>query len=227
MRMTVDDYVEDIVLQLGDPFVEVETKELLSKIVDMAFKELKRYITEPTYDTVTYTYPGRIDLSEYNVLNIHYVMRAQSENGMYNLFSDAYLSGNIRYPSSTLDASDFRALIELTQLKNTISTDLDWNWVSPYLYIATNLPRPSALTIVYTKDYAHVTDIVDPFWQDLLRRLSLALAKVQLGRVRSKYTLNNATYNLDGSSLVEEGTSELNAVREELRNASDFLIPLD
>lgn len=226
MIHTVEDYVDDISLELGFPFVDVETKKLLPKIVELSFKELKKYITIPQYETVSFS-SGRIDMSKYHVLNVHYVMRAEPENGIYNLFADAYLSGNIRYPATSLDSSDYRILIELNQLKNTISTDLDWVWDDPYLYLATNVPHPSQVTVVFTPDYDNVVELKDPFWQDYLRRLSVAHAKVQLGRVRGKYDLNGSQYSLDGAQLLSEGNAELQSIREELDQSMDLLIPLD
>ena len=59
------------------------------------------------------------------------------------------------------------------------------------------------------------------------KRLSLAYAKINLGRIRSKYTLNNATYNLDGQQLLAEGAKEVEDLRNYLNQNLDLMLPLD
>ena len=46
--------------------------------------------------------------------------------------------------------------------------------------------------------------------------LSVALAKITVGRVRSRYTQSNALWENDGQRLLEEGNAELDALREHL-----------
>ena len=45
----------------------------------------------------------------------------------------------------------------------------------------------------------------------------MALTKVTLGRIRSKYSLSNALWGIDGEKILEEGNTELKELRETLR----------
>ena len=83
------------------------------------------------------------------------------------------------------------------------------------------------ITIEYIPIMSNVNEIVEPYWQDKLKRLSLAYAKINLGRIRSKYTLNNATYNLDGQQLIAEGVKEVEDLRNYLNQNLDLMLPLD
>ena len=61
----------------------------------------------------------------------------------------------------------------------------------------------------------------------MLLRLALALSKEALGRIRGKYKLNNALYDLDAEQLLSEGREELAAIREYLQTNSDLVYPID
>jgi hypothetical protein len=80
------------------------------------------------------------------------------------------------------------------QISNTTSTDLAFkeDKVGKKLYI--NLPKgnPSSLTIEYIPKLRDVSEIVSDYWVDILLRLSLAHCKIALGRIRTRYTQNNA-----------------------------------
>ena len=81
--------------------------------------------------------------------------------------------------------------------------------------------------VLYTPEYESVEEITEPFWQNLLMRLSLARAKEMLARVRGKYTLNSATYNLDADQLMSEAQAELSEIRQYLNSNADILLPID
>lgn len=57
--------------------------------------------------------------------------------------------------------------------------------------------------------------------------MSVAYGKIALGRIRTKFTQSNALWTLDGDKLLEEGNTELNALREELRDNMNLYTPID
>lgn len=85
-----------------------------------------------------------------------------------------------------------------------------------YINIATNMP--TKITIEYVPRFDSVDDIVSDYWIDVLVRMSVAMAKIVVGRIRSRYTQNNALWQGDGAQLLNEGTAELSAIREHLEN---------
>lgn len=224
--LTKQQYVNFIKLQLGGNIVNVEVEDVIPDIVDMAFIELKNYITD--VETMTLPYQSVINLEGKKVFNIMYVMRGQlnySTSGLQNLMY-VYTS------KGTLDENimmDYARALLVNQNKSAMATDMDFHYdkKNEKLYLYAQQVLPSTVTLVYTVDYESVEEIYEPFWQNLLKRLALALTKETLGRVRGKYTLNSATYNLDADQLLSEANAELTDIRTYLNTNSDLLLPID
>ena len=56
--------------------------------------------------------------------------------------------------------------------------------------------------------------------------MSLDFAKIQIGRIRTKFTQSNALWTLDGDKLLEEGNTDLKELREILRANSNMVYPI-
>lgn len=226
--MTTEQYVNDILFQLGYPVVEVEIKDYLPKIVDMAFREIQHYISDTYTVTVNYSEKMHLEPPDYKIDSVVYVMRASSQmtdadlqDVMYQMMSSSSLQ------TSTL--TNYSVALLTQQCKNTIATDLDFHWDKGNrdLYVYANYPKPTRVTIVYIPEYKIIDDIREPFWENLLKRLALALSKQMLGRIRSKYKSNSATYELDGDTLLAEAQQELSEIRQFLDENNDLLLPID
>ena len=61
----------------------------------------------------------------------------------------------------------------------------------------------------------------------MLMRLSIALTKVTLGRIRTRYTQSNALWTQDGDTILAEGREELTNLREALLANSELCYPID
>lgn len=115
------------------------------------------------------------------------------------------------------------------QISNTLSTDLNYYWDVSTKKLYINAPRniPERITIDYVPRYVDISEIDDPYWEDILLRLALAISKETLGRIRGKYVLANALYVLDYETLLTEGREELGQLREYLQANSDIIYPID
>jgi len=82
------------------------------------------------------------------------------------------------------------------------------------LYINISTGVPSFITIEYVPRYNSVEEIKSDYWIDILTRLSVAITKVTLGRIRTRYTQSNALWTQDGETMLTEGTTELTNLRE-------------
>ena len=71
------------------------------------------------------------------------------------------------------------------------------------------------------------SQLVGEYWEDIYIRLCVAYSKIALGRIRTRFTQQNAIWSNDGEKLLEEGNNELNDLREKLRTATDYLLPVD
>lgn len=233
---SLDKYAEDILMLLGSSVVNVELdKDRIRSLVQYAFEEVRPYITDT--ETLTIPFQTKIHIENYedpinhrkiNIGNVVYIMRSSSPNMTFDYQDILYLM-NRRNQMTTVSSQDFARALTINQIKNTISTDLDFYWDAKFndLYINANYPIPVNVTIVYTPKYSNIEDIESEFWQDKIRRLALAYTKQVLGRIRNKYRLTGAQYELDGDQLLNEAAQEISEIRSYLDENSDMLLPID
>lgn len=236
--MELLDYVESIKDQLtGFGVLESElTEDAYKKIVNTAVKELNRYYN----DTEIIEVPGSqcIDLKEYptisNVVNVYRstgvglagttederdpVMMSQLQ--MFNF-------GNKNFANEW--AYRYGVYSTAQKISNTMSTDLMFREDKHGGKLYINLPQgiPDTLSIEYIPLLRDASEVKGAYWQDVLLKLSLAHAKVALGRARTRFTQSNALWSSDGETILTEGKEELAAIRERLTNSVDLFMPLD
>ena len=61
----------------------------------------------------------------------------------------------------------------------------------------------------------------------ILKLRSLALTKVTVGRIRSKFTQSNALWQNDGATLLQEGNAELEKIRDDLQKNAALMYIID
>jgi hypothetical protein len=89
------------------------------------------------------------------------------------------------------------------------------------------LGEGNLITIEYVPRYDNVEEITSDFWIDVLMRLSKALTKITLGRVRGRYTQTNALWQSDASTMLQEGQTELGELRTYLQANTQLLYAID
>ncbi len=216
MKKRTKAIVKYIERQLGGQVLDLElTPNDIKDIIDDSFMEVKHYI-EDIY-TVTVPFSDCIDLSKYNVHSVESVMRAQDSltTGQPFPIPAMTLVSNIT-GSYNLDGY-VNALLTKRNL-NIISTDMEFHWDGPNkkLYVVANPSKPSQVTIKFKPEYYSVEDIHEDYWDTQIRKLALGQCKIAIGRIRSKYTSNSAKFQLDGNTLLQEGTQEVQEVRQRL-----------
>ena len=238
--MDLQGYVDNIKLQLTGGVLDLElTDETLAQLVNAALREVQRYIASTKI--ITIPYKACIDLSEYNVSSVSRVFRADGyviansdiENGaaytdpMY-LGIWQMMSGNGNAFGISDWSYNYGAWNTALQIRNTLSTDLIFRFdkSTNQLYINVAFDVPDVITIEYVPYYKDVSEVTSDFWVDIIMKLSLALAKVTIGRIRTKFTQNNALWSLD-TSILAEGQEELNNIRELMRNSTQLTYGID
>lgn len=229
--MIRDEYIDDVKTSLGAPVVDIELEDnTIGKIVDKAFREVSRYITETRFITIPYSTTG-IDVSKYKINSVVQIFRTANPAGNHNLTDVYSLSAMSSSGSSSTNLllSDYTYRTQMSQLKSTITTDLDFTFdkEDQKLYINTYYPRPQKVTLAYIPEFKDVSEVREQYWVNFILRLALALTKESLGRIRSKYELSSSLYKLDGNQLVAEGIAERDAIRQELNENSDIVFPID
>lgn len=231
---------DEVLLKLTGDVVSMELSDAtLTKIINSALREIQRYID--TFKMITVPYESCIDLKDYKVSSVIAVRRSEGymssgEDGYANAQMDPlYASqwmllsgiGNIGHISDY--ASNLAAWNSMLQMRNTISTDLShyYDKSENKVYINVSAGLPETVTIMYIPRIDDVSEITSDFWNDVLVRMSVALAKVTVGRVRTKFKQSNALWTLDGDQILEEGNTELTALRQELKDSTQLVYGVD
>lgn len=237
--MTLQEYVDTIKWELTGGVLELEIEDkAIGKVVNKCFKEIQRYID--TTKLVTVPYVPCIDLSGFECSSVTHVYRAEGLTGssedyessmidpMYAQRWMAFSSGGTMYNLQNY-LLNYMSYNTLLQLRNTTTTDLSFkeDKYSNKLYINVADDRPSMITIEYVPIFKDVSEITSDYWVDILQRMSLAMTKIVLGRIRSRFTQSNALWTQDGETMLEEGNTEIRELREILRVNSVYFYPID
>lgn len=231
--------LDEIKFKLTGGVLELELDDAaLNKVIDAALRELKRYIDTSKY--IMLPFSSCIDLKDCGVSAVTGVFRTQGFGGTSTdgstVPSDPMLVAQWQLLSgigNLTNISDYiynyAAWNTSLQIRNTTSTDFAFLYDSynSKLYINVTSDAPSFVTVEFVPDYKDISELKSPFWEDMLIRLAVALAKVTLGRIRSRYTQAGALWAQDGERLLDEGNAELNDLREKLYINTQLAYPLD
>lgn len=241
--MTTQEVVDEIKLELTGGVLELEVEDKdIEAAVFKALRELNRFWDETTMVTVPFSpcidlAGSELDLKE-KVSSIVHVYRTsgygmdQGTAGMIDpLYAQQWMifsNGGTMYNLNDY-VMNYAAWNTLLQVKNTMSTDLSFeeDRHNNKLYINQASDRPSNVTIKYIPKLFSVEQIKDDYWIDILIRLSTAIAKIFLGRIRTRFSQSNALWGMDGEKLLEEGTNEYTTLRETLRINSNMIYAID
>lgn len=233
--MTMQEYIDEIKLSVTGGVLELEvTDETLAAVVKSAMRELQRYVCSTKLITVPYQHS--LDLSEYKVNSVARVYRAEGGTTQNAMTTDPVQVGLFQLTSSLGNMYNLRdysyrygAYSTLQQISNTLSTDLAFYYDDAVnkLYINTRVPEGSPITIEYIPRYTDVEEITSDFWIDVLMRLSKALTKITLGRIRGRYVQNNALWSSDAQSMLEDGRTELAELRTYLQANTQLIYGID
>lgn len=230
---------EEIVFKLTGGVVKCELDDKsLDMLINSAMRELQRY-----YDVtalITIPYKPCIDMSEYNINSISRVRRSVGYNstsieGSQSVSDPMYaqywqMMGGISNLSSFSDSiNNIISFNTSQQIRNTLSTDLIWHYdsVNKKLYINLSSGAANSVTIEYVPRLQNVEELTSDFWIDVMTRLCVALGKVALGRIRTKFKQSNALWEMDGDTMLSEGNEELNNLREQLSANTQLVYGLD
>lgn len=236
--MNMSEIVTQVGFDLGLPTSDNVEKQQIEQAVNIAFRELKRYIKNPTDKTVPYA--PRIDLIKNGIdtVKVLYVYAARPRIGLTMSTID---SGNVFQVAAavnvysqvgntaSINIDPIMTEMAMAQVRNTISTDFQWKYDldNQVVYCTHRDPKPTHVTIRYVPNYKDVSEIKSNTWIDYLIRLSEAHMKKSLGRARSKYRVEGSNVTLDGEILLDEANAELEQIREELEAKKSKLVVLN
>ena len=251
--MDMQAYIDEIKMKLGGNILKLEIDDQgLMQIMNSALREIQRYINTTKMVTLDLPQTGNmIDLSgrkplysfgkeipSIKVSSVATVYRVTGDGvaaGSANMADPVYASQlQIMSGAGGLTnigdwALNYASWNTLTQIKNTMSTDLAFRYdkSSECLYINFNLGKPKHITVEYVPRFDDVSEIVSDYWIDKLGRLALAMTKITLGRIRTRYEHSGGSWSMDGQLLLDEGNTELTELREHLTANADLFLPID
>ena len=239
--MTKNDIVEEIRLELTGQVLEMELDDsTLDLTISKALRELQRYWDETTLVTIPYAscinYAGTPLEESSSIVRVYRTVGVGNSEDAGNsvtmdpmyaqqwmVFSNAGTMYNLQDY-----VMNYAAWNTLSQVRNTMSTDLALREGKHTckLYINNNISSPGYITVEYIPKLRSVEDIKSDYWKDVLVRMSLDFVKIQIGRIRTKFTQSNALWTLDGDKLLDEGNTDLKELREILRANSNMAYPI-
>ena len=243
--MRLADYVNEIKLELTGGVLELEiTDDVIASLVNKAFREIQRYIDIPKLVTVPFA--SCIDLGPwvddkgvqhegFKCSSIVRVYRTVGYNGNnevtnnQNINDPMYMQQWMIYSNGGSMYNLDNYVMNFAAYNTMISTDMSWkeDKEGKKLYINSAYDVPKMVTIEYIPIYQSVEEVEDDYWTDQIAKLSMALVKITLGRIRSFSTQTNALWTLDGDTLLAEGNAEAQAIRQGLVDNMNFMYPID
>jgi len=218
MAYSKQDIIEEIKSQLGHPHVRLEiydydeeAEEEFETFIDKAVRRLQPYLDMRSYMTVSVQ--DSIDLSDEPIDDILRIIPAQATMG-----EDFDVFHAHRYKNLHKDFDDFLiAQRRLSEIKSVIQPSFKFD--EGILYLSGFAGK---VTIEYYKE-PEFQDLDDPKWVEWVSDYALAMAKIKLGRIRSKFDADNQQYQLDGDTLLQEGKEEKEKLVQQLgESASPF-----
>ena len=234
----MQELVEDVEFELGLSTTENVEGLSIEHAVSIAFRELKRYMRTPVDKTVPFS--TRLDLVKLGIVTKR-VLSVFASRPRIGLTMSSIDAGNVFQVAaavnvysaigntSSLNIDPIMTEMAMAQVRNTLSTDFQWNYdmQNQIIYLTHRDPRPATVTVRYVPDFQDVSEIVNESWVNYLYRLSVAHAKVALGRARSKYAITGSNVELDGNAMITEANAELETLRSELESRRNKLVVLN
>lgn len=241
--MTIQNVIEEIKLELTGYVLEMEIDDpTIESVIKKAMRIVERYWDETTMVTVPFSScidltNSELDLKE-KVSSVTKIYRTEGYGdsaGTAGMSDPFYMqqwmlfsNGGTMYNLNDY-LLNYASWATLLKIKNTLSTDLAFkeDKHNNKLYINSGTDRPKSITIEYIPKLTNVEAIQSDYWIDILIKLSTALTKIVLGRIRTRFTQSNALWAQDGEKLLEEGNTEKKELEELLRANSNLIFPVD
>ena len=240
--MKLEDVIDEIKVELTGYILDMEiTDETLVSVVKKALRELTRYWDETKMLTLPFasciSLEGEFFKEEVSsIVKVYRTEGLGDADGGISVMNDPlqmaqfaiFSNGGTMYNLQDY-IMNYASLMTMYQIKNTMSTDLSFkeDRHDNKLYISCGNSSPRMITIEYIPKLTSVEDIKSDYWIDILIKLCVAMTKVVLGRIRTRFTQSNALWTQDGERILDEGNTELKELREILRVNSNMVFLLD
>ncbi len=208
----VRSYIEKM---LGGSKVTVELQDDdFHEVIQQALEKLRPY-----YSGVRYIYVdganSPIDVSSHNIVEVVAIYDT-GDNGIPQLQSQMFLNpGVFVYNNNFRD--NYISYLTYSKLASAYEYVNISSWKFDHVHQLLYLTKNSPMVVKCLVELRAVTDIEEESqWVAWFKDYALALAKIMVGRMRSKYTLSNGQYQLDGNAILQEGIADKQRLEEEM-----------
>lgn len=219
-----------ILRRLGAPLLKVE---LTQEHLDDNVEDAKRWFAAKKGWRRFYSFDVNPNMSEYDlprdvdvvldvvfaydpldlsILAYPYWLPPENNQIPYSVF-------NVAGSSSGLYSNYVQTLQFIETAKRTLSAEADWRQENHKLQLFPNPTRAGKAIVEYNSHQINPAFELNERDHGLLKRYALALAKQDLGRIRSKfdsYPTAQGTVSMDGQALITEAREDLEKLDEEL-----------
>ena len=238
--MKLEEVIDEIKLELTGYILDMEiADETLVSVINKALRELTRYWDES--QLISCPFASCIDLDgEFFKEKVSSIVKVYRTEGTGDSSGISVMNDPIQMAQFAIFSNggtmyslqdyvmNYASWMTMYKIKNTISTELSFkeDTHNHKLYI-NNYNAPSMITIEYIPKLKSVEDIQSDYWIDILIKYCIALTKIVLGRIRTRFTQSNALWTQDGERILDEGNNELKELREILRVNSNMQFLID
>lgn len=208
---------ENIKRKLGYPLVRVElTEQQLKDSIDEAINEISPWVVQP--ESITVNVAESIDLTDYAVSYIINVIPADldtSTEQVNDIFSTQYQINSYR------DAVYTQLEVGLINRINAqVGSRIHWTWFKKdnTLMIDVGTTNAKRITIEYSPRVNSTSDLVDEIYLNFINKFALAFARETLASIRGKFTVDGSPVSLDADNQDSKSSSELERLRQELKD---------
>ncbi len=245
--------IEDVKIELGYPVISLYiTEEQINQMIDFSVRKCASKAA-PKFLTTLYA-AGCVDVSGYNMEAVSAVYSGDMAssagsssssdvvadgNGCANCGTDGFLGCNIcdrlcsyRGYSMGLTRGDWNnQLYDLMAWQSSraqMQSMMLYDWYLDYTSQKLYLDNYSGLvTVEYTKSNITMEDLAhDTVWLGWVRDYTLALCKIIEGRIRNKFKVASAPFEIESDELISEGNSDKQDLEQRLEENIGFYMLL-
>ena len=214
--------IDGIKTELGFPVVSVYiTDTQIKKLIQKAIRRCKIKAC-PTRFSLRRVVNGKIDVSDLDVETVRHIYESMSEGGVgVDVFEDYMFRARAGLAGGTMGQGIYNALAHignLAELKRLAMYDYEFDAEEKLIYVDN---YSGTVTIEYIVSEPVITDLSTE-WVAWVEAYTTALCKIAEGRIRGKYRMNNAPFEINADELISEGQTDKAEAEQKLDMALGY-----